>query len=90
MYCATSHSATDLPQRHEDTVAKISTGDTFATLHGGTPSGTILSFLSMLMLWRWRVRCRRELATLSDRQMHDAGLDPVLVRRESSKPFWRA
>jgi uncharacterized protein YjiS (DUF1127 family) len=90
MYCVTSPSATDLSQRQEDTVAKISTSDTLASVHGRAPSDTILYLLSILMLWRWRARCRRELATLTDRQMRDAGLDRDFVRRESWKPFWRA
>ena len=90
MYCVTSPSATDLSQRQEDTVAKISTSETLASVHGRAPSDTILFLLSILMLWRWRVRCRRELATLTDHLLRDTGLDRELVRRESSKPFWRA
>jgi len=90
MYCVTSPLATDLSQRQEDTVAKITTSDPLATVHGHAPSDTILVVLSILMLWRWRVRCRRELGSLSERQMRDVGLDPEFVRRESSKAFWRA
>ena len=71
-------------------MAKSLTSDTLASAHGRAPSGTLLSRLGILMLWRWRVRCRRELATLTEHQMRDAGLERELVRRESRKPFWRA
>jgi uncharacterized protein YjiS (DUF1127 family) len=71
-------------------MAKSLTSEMHASVHGRAPSGAILSRLSILTLWRWRLRCRRELATLSEHLMRDAGLDPERVRRESSKPFWRA
>ncbi len=41
-------------------------------------------------LWRRRWQCRRALAVLDLDQIRDAGLDPLLVRREAAKPFWRA
>lgn len=41
-------------------------------------------------LWLERMSTRRALAELDLRQMHDAGLDPEIVRREAAKPFWRA
>lgn len=43
-----------------------------------------------LALWHFRARSRRELAGLEDWIMADAGLDPVEVRKEANKPFWRA
>jgi len=46
--------------------------------------------VSLLTLWRKRLRSRRELSALTAEQMWDAGLDPALVRRESRKPFWKA
>lgn len=46
--------------------------------------------LALIGLWLRRARTRRELASLSARQMRDTGLDPARIRRESAKPFWRA
>jgi uncharacterized protein YjiS (DUF1127 family) len=66
------------------------TSHTFGTVQTRTPRATISALLSLLVLWRWRVRCRRELSTLTDQQMYDTGLNPDLVRRESKKPFWEA
>ena len=71
-------------------MAKIRTSDTFGTVQGRAPQSTVLAWLSLLMLWRWRVRCRRELSTLTARQMDDTGLSPIVVWRESKKPFWQA
>jgi uncharacterized protein YjiS (DUF1127 family) len=71
-------------------MAKSLTSELHASVQGRAPSGTILSRLSILTLWCWRLRCRHELASLSEHQMRDAGLDRERVRRESSKPFWRA
>ena len=55
-----------------------------------TPLATLSRFASFPTLWRKRLRCRRELSTLTAEQMRDTGLDPELVRRESRKPFWKA
>ena len=41
------------------------------------------------MLWIIRVNARRELMNLDADQMRDSGLDPLEVRREALKPFWR-
>jgi uncharacterized protein YjiS (DUF1127 family) len=71
-------------------MTKAYISDTRATVKGGAPSGSLSALLSLLMLWRWRARSRRELSGLTARQMHDAGLDPEIVRRESNKPFWDA
>lgn len=43
-----------------------------------------------LALWDLRARSRRDLARLDDHLMRDVGLDPVEIRREANKPFWRA
>jgi len=45
--------------------------------------------LALLRLYLERARLRRELAALRPDQLRDAGLDPVGVRREAGKPFWR-
>jgi uncharacterized protein YjiS (DUF1127 family) len=71
-------------------MTKIRMSDTLATVQGRAPQATVLAWLSLLMLWRWRVRCRRELSALTARQMEDAGLSPDVVWRESQKPFWEA
>ena len=71
-------------------MAKIRTSDTLATAEGGAPATTLSGWLSQLVLWRWRLRYRRELSTLTEEQMSDTGLDPVAVRREAKKPFWEA
>ena len=79
-----------LCNKREDLMARIRTSETFATGQGRAPWATISALLSLLMLWRWRVRCRRELSTLTARQMYDTGLNPDVVWRESKKPFWEA
>ncbi len=53
-------------------------------------AATLAAVLRAPRLWLERMSHRRELAALDLRQMHDAGLDPETVRREASKPFWRA
>ena len=40
-------------------------------------------------LWIERAGRRKELMTLDAAQMRDCGLDPMAVRREATKPFWR-
>lgn len=41
-------------------------------------------------LWLRRIRDRRALAALHPEQIREAGLDALVVRAESLKPFWRA
>lgn len=41
-------------------------------------------------LWLRRLRDRRALAMLDAEQIRDAGLDPLALREEMLKPFWRA
>ncbi|MGV7030765.1 translation initiation factor IF-2 [Methylobacterium symbioticum] len=41
-------------------------------------------------VWLRRLRARRALAALHPEQIREAGLDPLIVRAESLKPFWRA
>jgi uncharacterized protein YjiS (DUF1127 family) len=41
-------------------------------------------------IWRQRYQTRRELATWSDRELHDAGISWSDVAYEADKPFWRA
>lgn len=69
-------------------MAKIRPSDTLATVR--MPRAILPALLSLLMLWHWRARYRRELSTLTARQMYDTGLNPEVVWRESKKPFWEA
>jgi uncharacterized protein YjiS (DUF1127 family) len=71
-------------------MAKLRASDTLASVQGRMPWATLSALLSLLVLWHWRVRYRRELSTLTSRQMFDTGLDPDVVWRESKKPFWEA
>ncbi|GAN77717.1 DUF1127 domain-containing protein [Acidisphaera rubrifaciens] len=43
----------------------------------------------LIAAWRTRLRDRRELATLDDRDLRDARLTRWDVERELAKPFWR-
>lgn len=43
-----------------------------------------------LHVWRQRYASRRELASWSDRELHDIGVSSSDVIYEASKPFWRA
>ncbi len=43
-----------------------------------------------LHVWRARQRARRQIAELSDRDLHDVGLSWSDVAFEAEKPFWRA
>jgi len=40
--------------------------------------------------WRKLARARRELMTLSDRELSDIGLTRMDVYNEASKPFWES
>ncbi|WP_407156460.1 hypothetical protein [Bradyrhizobium sp. STM 3557] len=53
-----------------------------------TKNGTIRQVRPPL-LWLQRLFWRAELKTLDLAQMRDCGLDPEMVRREMTKPFWR-
>jgi uncharacterized protein YjiS (DUF1127 family) len=68
---------------------QIWTSHSPSTLHSETTS-TIGNLVSLLSVWRWRMRIRRELSILTSQQIWDTGLDPELVKRESEKPFWKA
>ncbi|MBV8926191.1 MAG: hypothetical protein JOZ74_12565 [Bradyrhizobium sp.] len=53
------------------------------------PRLRLLELLRLPRLWIERAGRRRELMTLDAEQMRDCGLDPVVVQREATKPFWR-
>jgi uncharacterized protein YjiS (DUF1127 family) len=44
--------------------------------------------LSRIAQWRQRVAGRRELMTLTDRDLHDIGVTRSEAEAEASKPFW--
>src|SRR5262245_35173722 len=91
MYCATSDAAIDLSVFEGTTMSKTWDSRTLPALRRERiPLTTMSRLASLLTLWRKRLRCRRELSTLTAEQMRDTGLDPELVRRESRKPFWKA
>jgi uncharacterized protein YjiS (DUF1127 family) len=41
-------------------------------------------------VWRQRYRSRRELASWSERELHDIGISWSDIAYETEKPFWRA
>ena len=47
-------------------------------------------FSETLHVWRQRQIDRRQLAELSDRDLHDVGLSWSDIALEAEKPFWRA
>ena len=56
--------------------------------------GSILALASRILdsiyLWQTRINERREMASLDERMLRDAGTRREEVLRESGKPFWRA
>jgi uncharacterized protein YjiS (DUF1127 family) len=58
------------------------------TNHHG--SGFLTQLSETFRTWRQRYRTRRELAQLSDRDLHDVGLSWSDIVHEAEKPFWRA
>jgi uncharacterized protein YjiS (DUF1127 family) len=57
---------------------------------GALPARTRSARPALLRLWLGRIRARRALASLHPDQVREAGLDPVRLRAEIAKPFWRA
>ncbi len=52
-------------------------------------SGIVARLGALLRLWRARIRERRELAQLDERELHDIGVSRATVFYELDKPFWR-
>lgn len=64
---------------------------TRVTSKRGVPLSVRLDALrERLAEWLERSRTRRSLSRLDDHLLKDIGLTPGDVRRETSKPFWRA
>ena len=53
-------------------------------------SGLFAQIGETLHVWRERQHQRRQLAELTDRELHDVGLSWSDVVFEAEKPFWRA
>ena len=45
--------------------------------------------LSIVRTWRRRIRDRRELGAMSERQLNDIGMSWPEIAFEIEKPFWR-
>jgi len=65
----------------------ILTHDSMINHHG---SGLFAKLSETLHVWRQRQIDRRQLAELSDRDLHDVGLSWSDIALEAEKPFWRA
>jgi uncharacterized protein YjiS (DUF1127 family) len=52
-------------------------------------AGRLRALLRLPRLWIERAAAREELLALDAAQMRDCGFDPMAVRREATKPFWR-
>ena len=53
------------------------------------PGPALRGLSSLLRLWWQRSRERRQLALLTDRDLHDLALTRIDAQREARKPFWK-
>ena len=53
-------------------------------------SGLFAQLRETFRIWRRRQHDRRQLAEMTDRDLHDVGLSWSDVVLEAEKPFWRA
>ncbi|HKU08479.1 MAG TPA: DUF1127 domain-containing protein [Bradyrhizobium sp.] len=53
------------------------------------PLAILRSILMLAATWRERSRVRRQLAVMSERELHDIGVCRVDVADEIGRPFWR-
>jgi uncharacterized protein YjiS (DUF1127 family) len=65
----------------------ILTHESMINHHG---SGLLAKLSETFHIWRQRQIDRRQLAQLSDRDLHDVGLSWSDIALEAEKPFWRA
>jgi uncharacterized protein YjiS (DUF1127 family) len=65
----------------------IYTHESMINHHG---SSLLAQLSETFHIWRQRQIDRRQLAQLSDRDLHDVGLSWSDVAYEAEKPFWRA
>jgi len=54
-----------------------------------SPLAIARSILILVRTWRERSRVRRQLAGMSDRELHDMGVCRAEVADEIGRPFWR-
>jgi uncharacterized protein YjiS (DUF1127 family) len=47
------------------------------------------SIAILVRMWRERSRGRRQLAAMSERELHDMGIGRMDAAHEIGKPFWR-
>ena len=52
--------------------------------------GSLARLIATLQTWRQRIRERRALAAMSQRELADFGASTADVQRELATPFWRA
>jgi uncharacterized protein YjiS (DUF1127 family) len=52
--------------------------------------GILSQLADLLHVWRQRYQSRRELASWSERELHDIGISWSDIAYEAEKPFWRA
>ncbi len=52
--------------------------------------GLLSQLVDTIHVWRQRYRSRKELASWSERELHDVGISPSDIAYEIDKPFWRA
>jgi uncharacterized protein YjiS (DUF1127 family) len=45
--------------------------------------------VAAVLTWRERGRVRRQLAVMSERELHDIGICRAEIADETGKPFWR-
>ena len=65
----------------------IFTHESMINHHG---SGLFAQIGETLHVWHQRQERRRQLATLTERDLHDVGLSWSDIVFEAEKPFWRA
>jgi uncharacterized protein YjiS (DUF1127 family) len=65
----------------------IFTHESMTNHHG---SGVFSQIVETLHVWHERQQRRRQLATLTERDLHDVGLSWSDIVFEAEKPFWRA
>ena len=52
--------------------------------------GVLSQLAEIFHVWRQRYQSRKELASWSERELHDIGVSSSDVAYETEKPFWRA
>lgn len=55
---------------------------------GGAVKKWLADNNAQLRLWRQRADSRRQLLSMTDRELHDIGIDRVDANQEAAKRFW--